>query len=256
MNSYQREIEDALSDSYMGAKSEEGLVESFTIKLKNTTGKAMKVVIIPGSFDTERVVIGVTDTLKMVGGATVGATTTVYPAVILKDNTDKINKVEAVNAVIGDGVIGSITDTDGQGVIFKDATGSVTASSDEFAISDFLNYIKKTPSVVRDMVITANAQDAFNSSIKVVQLSPFNRKGSYNIKLSNYLSERQTIDRKITVNVEEATERVLQLDNETLLILNMPATANGQANVEMDIQFNLVRRLSLAEMNMSKAIKA
>lgn len=258
------ELDNALSNSFNGesdesdflgvafnvAQAHKGQIDSFTIGIRNRTGQAKKIALFPGYYDTAKIYLPAgaagSEVIKMIGGASLAAAN--LEPFILHNDPSKITAVEACDAVLDDGYNGVIYGTD--------STHTITVSSEEFAIREFLKFIASVPSVVKDIVINADDQAVFASTMKVKRLSPFESEGSYTIKMTDFLSENQNIDRKITINPLKKYGRVLQLDNQTLLLLNIPGTINGTPDVGLTIQFNLERKYDISEINMQLALAA
>jgi len=249
---YFKQIQDELSNSWVGdipgaQVTVQKTIDSFVINITNTTGQAKKIALIPAFFNTGRPAIPAATTflVPMNGGGSHSAGS-IAPRMLYDDITE-IARFEPVDAVIADGLSGVVFET-------TTATEQVKVSAQQFSVADFLNFIKNVPSAVKSIVVTANDQSVFESTLKVQKVSPFNSEGSYIITLNDFLNTTQLIDKKVEIDTVQKYGKALQLDNQTLLVYIMPGTVNGVANVSVSFKFNLERRFNIAEMNMAATI--
>ncbi len=111
------------------------------------------------------------------------------------------------------------------------------------SIAELLSFVKVNPSRVSQISLAANDVAIYESEIGIQNASPFKNSGEEPLSMSQYFDVTQNQDKKIIIPMDN---RFLQLDDQTLLFVDVPAQANGVDNVEMIFTFEIGAVLNAA----------
>lgn len=121
-----------------------------------------------------------------------------------------------VDAVIDDGTI-----LDGG----AGATVVVTPSRSTSKVRDFLNFVKRNPTRITKMEISAGARAQLEFFITKYPINPFIRERESYINVGEFIKETNNIDNKVTI-----TGNPLQFDDQSLIIMELKKDADLNFN--------------------------
>lgn len=199
----------------------------FAFKVKNTTGEAKKLCINPANFE----VIGVVSAGD--------------------GNAAAIHNHNIANLVAAGHVCDAIADN-GK-VIEVDATHFLEITTPKATMREMLNFVKRNPARILQIVVQANDVSFYEGALSSKDVNPFTDKGETVIPMTDSFGVMQSQDRKIVVDTDEYD---LQLDDQTLLFIDVPGTAAGSDDVEAIITLKVGAVENSAKALNRKAIAA
>jgi hypothetical protein len=174
----------------------------FGFKIANSTGSTKVLALSAASFN----VIGVASVTDTVDGSTGTHLHTVTNTISYKSATEISAAGITCDYVLDDGTL--------------EANLTVTALKSAFTVRRFMNFIRRNPQRVPEIVISADNKSAFEEIMTIARVSPYRTFGENNIQLSDFFSPDQFQSTKIIVPTPE-----LQLDDQTVVLLPV---ANGR----------------------------
>jgi len=124
---------------------------------------------------------------------------------------------------------------DGQIIVHATDYFSVNAQGNS-TIAELLSFVKVNPTRVPRIILSANDVAIYEGTLGVKNANPFRNEGEEIINMTDHFDRFQNQDKKIEIPTEESK---LQLDDQTLLFIDVPAQANGANNVEITVTYKI-----------------
>lgn len=184
----------------------------FGFAVANTTNRRIDIALTPSQFPTLRNTIVAdnagTHEIMMPGGTAIETTAAIGSVVTAWNNPEELKDAGLrIDAVADDGVV------------FADASGTVTVTADkaEASYRAFLNFIKKHPTAFAGIHVTCSNSDMFSAALKIRRVTPFAIYGENIIPFQDAFKPTNMNPNKIEVL------RNFQLDEETVSVISIPA---------------------------------
>ncbi len=142
----------------------------------------------------------------------------------------------SVAALVAAGHICDLIMGDGRIAGADDAHGFIVTAQGTSTVAELLSFIKFNPTRVSKVVVSANDVAIYEGTFSIKNANPFRSEGEDIINMSDYFDRFQNQDKKIEIPTDETK---LQLDDQTLLFLDVPAQANGVNSVEITMTFKI-----------------
>lgn len=261
-----------LSDNYIGQVG--ALVQTeganFSVTLRNSTQEKKHVALFVGDLlpllMKSHTIFAVEDgssnkigeALRAVGGFLVqineetDAITVADEIQTLFDDPTILKKyMERVDAVLNNGF--DALNVAGK-VIYSEADGKhITVESDVVDINSIHNQVNRVSHLLNDIVVSVNDKTILDSAaLYYKNLKAYSSTGEDVFKFLNFKSEQQTIETQITINTKKRYNKVITLDENSLLVLALPGLTGGTA--EMTLNFNLTALNDISKMSIDAVV--
>ena len=224
-------------DDYVGVKSMASRIETTDIKIDNKTGSQKLIVLFPGAINVDRPVVVYDNEDKtarlidLIGGQAIEVVSSTVDH-IRQDNPNNFSWLRSgVDAVVTDGKIFGDPD---------DETKYIEVTSPKgIPVAVLHDFVKNNPCKIRKIQITSNDREMFSSGLLIfMPTSAFNRTGDKQLSLNQFVNPNQLNERKVVIDFEKEGLNY-SLDDQTVVMLQMPGDANGSPYLNAVIQFEL-----------------
>jgi len=199
MTSQVLQIEASKLANVLSRSVQNGMLEKFSIKVKNNTDKTQKIALLPAYYDT----------LDFTASRT---------SAPLQDSS--IKELQANGFPVVAAAFDGSVEVEGKTIEF--ASGNPAAT-----ISAFKRYIATNPRQLKSMLIVSNNQDAFSSSIELTKASPMGHGKMVGIDINQFFSPDQYQPDRVIIDFSEYP---LEICDDLFMAVNIPAGAIMEFN--------------------------
>lgn len=186
--------------------------------------------------------------IDYIGGKTVASAATAKAKILFDDPTEIVKLIPDVTAKLAEGIFYATSAAD-----LATKAGTIEGAAKGMTLRHFQKFINENPSQVESIYIDVNDKAVFGGTLTIKPISPFARTGEEVIQLADFIDPKNLNDKKIIITPARLGFN-LQLDGETVVVLNIPGTANGTSFTEATIQFNIGRIHNNAENAIMRAM--
>lgn len=218
-------IEENLSDNYNGAiTGRQNRKETANFTVVNKTTATKKIAIFPGNLRTARPLIPVDNAgtleVPVIGGAQVQAVPAGTLPFMAYDSPEALQRYAAVDVVLDKGVNGVLYDEDG--------TKQITVTEGT-PIRELVSHICQAPATLERIRFNANSREAVDK-LYIIEMNPFGTDiKKRTIELGDYIKETASQDGLVDIILSDVLGEDVQLDENTLLLLDLPGTVSTPA---------------------------
>jgi len=222
-------IDNNLSDNFEGKiTGRNSHKETFAVSLKNKTEQSVKIVLFPGNLRTNRPEIPVEDagTLKVpiIGGTNKQAVATGTNPFETYDAPNAVQRYEAAKVVLDDGI---------NNILYAlDATKTLEVAIENGSVREVVSHICQAPADLEKIRFNVNSREALNK-LTIIEMNPFGTDiKKRTIELADYIDPANQQDGLLDIDLSRILGQKLQLDENTLLILDMPGKVNTPSGLQ------------------------
>lgn len=161
-------------------------------------------------------------------------------------NTLKMAGVRA-DAVMFDGIVYVDEIKNGEETTYK--TVECKSLQEDKPIWGFVEFCKYNPTRIPEILIASNNIQAYTQIMRIEKVSPARNTGNTPIHLGDYFDQKNNRVDYITIPTHNFSAGGLQFDNQTLVVMNIPASV-GETATYVDFTFKLGASANIsAELN-------